>query len=224
MLIKERSLEKQVCTTITTTTLNIVLDDQFPTGTGSYIPLSTSTVLGNSGGKLKVGKSGGSGAIGCYKDFVAIAGTVYTLNFDFDKGNLAPGHSVIAEVIDLTTSTVVFTSPALTVTGSYGTYSFTAVTSGGYRLRFTRLGPPSNKSFLLDNIKITYTTSSTTTTCVTASQYRYGFNGMEKDEEVKGKGNSYTTLYRQYDSRLGRWLSLDPKTLELPWQSPYCSM
>jgi RHS repeat-associated protein len=41
--------------------------------------------------------------------------------------------------------------------------------------------------------------------------YRYGFNGMEKDDEVKGEGNSYTTEFRQYDPRLGRWLSLDPR-------------
>jgi len=33
--------------------------------------------------------------------------------------------------------------------------------------------------------------------------YRYAFNGMEKDDEVKGSGNSYTTEFRQYDSRLG---------------------
>jgi RHS repeat-associated protein len=51
------------------------------------------------------------------------------------------------------------------------------------------------------------------------SGYRYGFNGMEKDDEVKGTGNSYTTELRQYDSRLGRWLSIDPvyKARESPF-------
>ena len=29
-----------------------------------------------------------------------------------------------------------------------------------------------------------------------ATPHRFGFNGMEKDNEVKGVGNSYTTLYR----------------------------
>ncbi|MFT6783879.1 MAG: RHS repeat-associated protein, partial [Saprospiraceae bacterium] len=52
--------------------------------------------------------------------------------------------------------------------------------------------------------------------------YRYGFNGMEKDDEVKGAGNSYTTSFRQYDARLGRWLSIDPKMSA--WESPYASM
>jgi len=53
-------------------------------------------------------------------------------------------------------------------------------------------------------------------------EYRYGFNGMEKDDEVKGVGNSYTTMWRQYDPRLGRWLSLDP--VFKPFISPYNSM
>jgi RHS repeat-associated protein len=33
---------------------------------------------------------------------------------------------------------------------------------------------------------------------------------MEKDDEVKGEGNSYTTHFRQFDPRVGRWFSLDP--------------
>ena len=54
--------------------------------------------------------------------------------------------------------------------------------------------------------------------------YRYGYQGSERDDEFAGNGNSYTTLFRQLDPRLGRWLSVDPKEMELPWQSPYCSM
>jgi RHS repeat-associated protein len=54
--------------------------------------------------------------------------------------------------------------------------------------------------------------------------YRYGFNGKEKDDEVKGViGSSYTTEFRQYDSRLGRWLSLDPLMAKYPHQSPYAA-
>lgn len=53
--------------------------------------------------------------------------------------------------------------------------------------------------------------------------YRFGFNGMEKDDEVKGSGNSYTTEFRQLDPRIGRWLSLDPLMAKFPHQSPYVS-
>jgi RHS repeat-associated protein len=49
-------------------------------------------------------------------------------------------------------------------------------------------------------------------------EYRYGYQGSEKDDEMKGEGNSYTTEFRQYDPRLGRWLSPDPlASLEPAW-------
>jgi hypothetical protein len=53
------------------------------------------------------------------------------------------------------------------------------------------------------------------------ADYRFGFNGMEKDDEVlNGNGNSYTTPFRQLDVRLGgRWWSRDP--IVKPWESPY---
>jgi RHS repeat-associated protein len=54
--------------------------------------------------------------------------------------------------------------------------------------------------------------------------YRYGFNQMEKDDEWKGAGNSYTTEFRINDPRLGKWLSIDPLAHKFPWQSPYVSM
>jgi RHS repeat-associated protein len=53
--------------------------------------------------------------------------------------------------------------------------------------------------------------------------YRYGFNGMELDDEIKGSGNSYDFGARMYDSRIGRWLSLDSKAKESPYDSPYLS-
>ena len=56
---------------------------------------------------------------------------------------------------------------------------------------------------------------------VVSNGYRYGFNGMERDDNVKGAGNSYTTEFRQYDPRVGRWLSIDPLFAHFPWQSPY---
>lgn len=51
--------------------------------------------------------------------------------------------------------------------------------------------------------------------------YRFTFNGMEKDDEVKGVGNSLDFGARIYDSRLGRWLSVDPLSYKFPFASPY---
>lgn len=58
-------------------------------------------------------------------------------------------------------------------------------------------------------------------------EYRYGFNGMEIDNEIKedpttgesGVGNSYSTEFRMLDSRLGRWWSRDP--IVYANESPY---
>jgi RHS repeat-associated protein len=54
--------------------------------------------------------------------------------------------------------------------------------------------------------------------------YRFGMNGLERDDEVKGRGNSYTTEFRQYDTRLGRWLSVDPLLGRNNSKSPYSGM
>jgi RHS repeat-associated protein len=43
-----------------------------------------------------------------------------------------------------------------------------------------------------------------------SDSYKYGFNGMEKDDEISGTGNSYTAEFWQYDSRLGRRWNIDP--------------
>jgi len=46
--------------------------------------------------------------------------------------------------------------------------------------------------------------------------YRYGFNGKENDNEVKGEGNQQDYGMRIYDPRLGRFLSVDPLTKFYP--------
>jgi hypothetical protein len=57
-----------------------------------------------------------------------------------------------------------------------------------------------------------------------SDNYRYGYQGSEKDDEISGEGNNITTEFRQLDTRLLRWWSIDPKVALMPWQSPYLSM
>ncbi len=52
-------------------------------------------------------------------------------------------------------------------------------------------------------------------------KYRYGFNGKEKDNEVKGEGNQQDYGMRIYDPRLGKFLSVDPISKSFPWYTPY---
>ncbi|MFY0256267.1 RHS repeat domain-containing protein [Chitinophaga sp. 30R24] len=51
--------------------------------------------------------------------------------------------------------------------------------------------------------------------------YRYGFNGKENDNEVKGEGNQQDYGMRIYDPRIGRFLSIDPLSASYPYYSPY---
>ncbi len=58
-------------------------------------------------------------------------------------------------------------------------------------------------------------------TFTTGNKYRYGYNGQEKLDEVKGDGNTVEFKYRIDDPRIGRFLSIDPMYKSYPWNSPY---
>jgi RHS repeat-associated protein len=51
--------------------------------------------------------------------------------------------------------------------------------------------------------------------------YRYGFNGKENDNEVKGEGNQQDYGMRIYDGRIGKFLSTDPLAKKYPELSAY---
>lgn len=51
--------------------------------------------------------------------------------------------------------------------------------------------------------------------------YRYSFQGQEKDDEVKGEGNSINYKYRMHDPRIGRFFAVDPLSGDYPYYSPY---
>jgi RHS repeat-associated protein len=53
------------------------------------------------------------------------------------------------------------------------------------------------------------------------SDYRYGFQGQEEDDEIKGDGNSLNYEFRMHDPRIGRFLSRDPLSSSYPHNSPY---
>ena len=53
------------------------------------------------------------------------------------------------------------------------------------------------------------------------SNYRYGFQGQEKDDEIKGAGLSYNYKFRMHDPRIGRFFSIDPLYKEYPHNSVY---
>jgi len=54
---------------------------------------------------------------------------------------------------------------------------------------------------------------------VSSDSYRYGFNGMEKEDDISE--GDYDFGARIYNSKLCRWLSVDPKVALYPETSPY---
>jgi RHS repeat-associated protein len=54
-----------------------------------------------------------------------------------------------------------------------------------------------------------------------SESYRYGFQGQEKDDEIKGEGNSLNYTFRMHDPRIGRFFAIDPLTKSYPWYTPY---
>jgi len=54
-----------------------------------------------------------------------------------------------------------------------------------------------------------------------SDSYRYGFQGQEKDDELKGEGNSLNYTFRMHDPRIGKFFAPDPLFREFPHYTPY---
>lgn len=56
-----------------------------------------------------------------------------------------------------------------------------------------------------------------------ANESRYGYQGSEKDDEITNvDGANITTLFREGDTRLAKWLAVDPKSKA--FESPFALM
>nr|WP_315252457.1 polymorphic toxin type 43 domain-containing protein [uncultured Flavobacterium sp.] len=51
--------------------------------------------------------------------------------------------------------------------------------------------------------------------------HRYGFQGQEMDNEIKGEGNSLNYTFRMHDPRIGRFFAPDPLEKKYPNYTPY---
>lgn len=217
-----RSFSKEVCHDTTFTMVVEDLNTNFDDGTTQGWSVIGSAALSVSSGQLKVVKNGGgpvSLGMGATNSFVATTGNVYNFTITIDKGNCNPSSHVLLQLLDAN-NTVIYTQ---TLTSGVQTYStqFTANTTGAYTIRVTRINNASKCYFFIDDVLVTHEENVTQLLCEDFTGYRYGFNGYEKDNEIKGAGNEYTTEFRQYDPRLGRWLTVDPLFYKFPWQSPY---
>ncbi len=126
--------------------------------------------------------------------------------------------------------------------GASGTYNVTlTATTSTTQLLVEKAGSV-EKYFYIDNVKVEQSTptlnshlvadvvnaqyyypfgSTMKTWKAEGEDYKFGFNGKEKDNDTYGEGNAYDFGARIYDSRLGKWLSVDPLQAEYPSQGSY---
>lgn len=150
----------------------------------------------------------GSSRLGVYKEPVSMLATPATPDFNF----LIPGYRQYELSNHLGNVTTTITAQKVPL------HSGTTITG---------FAPQIVKSFDYSPFGVTRLDFDVTTRLsgdfAVAEAYRYGFNGMEKDDEVKGSGNSYDFGARMLDPRLGRFLSLDPLAREFPSETNYSS-
>ena len=192
-------------------------------------------------GRLRI-TAGSSCAFDTYRSFQVTPSVPYTVSFDLDRTDIANMNVLIYAG---PTTTVGSASLLTTITNPANgtiTYTFTPATTPttqNYVFVYFKKLSTENKTFFIDNLQIQSAASCPYAAVVVMTSdyypygyqmqgrhtndpnYRFGYNGMEKDKEMHGEGNSYTTEFRQYDPRLGRWLSLDPLKAKYPWTSPY---
>lgn len=223
------------CVVYTINTLFTVFSDNF-TGTTvnlttapspatlQYYELNASTNASIGSGVMKIAGTGNPRGIA--KKFSVINGKSYHVTFKHFRNTCTSSTGVtytwriVNDITNAVVATYTFT-PGASWASVTQNNAFTATVTGTYRIEFLRSGNTTNCEFQLDDIAITYNDNVNHTVCIAETNYRFGFNGKEKDNEVSGEGNHYDYGFRVYDPRLGRFLSVDPLCKSFPWYTPY---
>ncbi len=188
---------------------NIIINTTYNEGTDGWVPAS-GTTLGNSLGRLQflTYSATAQSAQKVYAGLLTI-GKKYRVSFDF--------------IIDgITTATYTVTNGSTNVGTKLQSITtrevveFTA-TSTNLTLMITLSAGNYGRLAHIDNLEVAEIAE-------IGEGYRFGFNGMEKDNDTYGEGNALDFGARIYDSRLGRWLSLDRLMSKYPFVNPYNGM
>jgi RHS repeat-associated protein len=212
-----RNLALAPCSTTVSNVTNTVVNEVFTGNTGSFSAIS-STLSGTTN-VLVMTKTGSPANYGASRTFTHINGVVYNVSFTLGLGTCS-GQTITVKVKDPSSGTI--TTQTYTTAGSKS-FSFTATANGTGSIEFTCPGTVGTcTKFDIDNVLITYGSQSVGKACGGGiDSYMFGFNGMEKTNEVYGEGNEYTSDFRQYDPRIARWTSIDPVSKE--FESSYAA-
>jgi len=155
-----------------------------------------------------------NGTHGANRFFAVATGASHTLSIKVDKGTASTVNIVIFYNCPSMTSNAGSPSVAYSAVNGINTFNFTS-TTGYVFIQVRQTG-----TYYFDDVSIV--NNAAVGTVVHDMVHRYGFNGMERDDELKGSGNSYDFGARMVDPRLGRWLTIDPQAIKYPGLSPYC--
>ena len=143
--------------------------------------------------------------------FATIPNEPYTVTLDIDLGTTT---GLALAVYSVTPYAGIPGSPIWTSSGTK-TFTFTA-TSSQTRIKILKVYQPSTTYFYIDNVKVEGPQQ------VFAGNYRFGFNGKENDNEVHGATGTFQDYgKRAYDTRVGRFFSVDPISAQYPMLTPY---
>jgi RHS repeat-associated protein len=160
-----------------------------------------------------------------FKRNITLAAKKYTFSFFMDKGleDLNDKEYFSVDILNSSNAIVYTYTTKVNATGYYN-FDYSATTAGTYTWRFRRIslnGRSSNGTAYFDDFKVSYNTQQSQQVCSAPKNYRFGFNGVERENDMYGSSNAYEFKYRMYDARIGKFLSVDPLTKSYPWNSSY---
>jgi hypothetical protein len=199
--------------------------------------VATNTVIDYTTSAMKITRNTGSSGttFSATKSLNLLQGQLYKVTFDVTSLAMSGASLNIAfENDDNSTLFLDYNSPlSNTSTGSY-TFYVTPKTNR-CNVLYNILNPSIvNFTCSVDNFKVEYVGISLQPLYVSAINamydyyafgspmpkrqytgvdYRYGFNGQEKDDEITGSGNINTAEFWEYDTRLGRRWNTDPEPM-----------
>ncbi|MNJ86436.1 Ycf48-like protein [compost metagenome] len=138
-------------------------------------------------------------------------------NYEYDLSYTQSENNSVTFTVEQSINGLTWTS-LMSTTSTNGTHTRTFTPAHPYvRIRYN-----AGAAFSVANMSLVGTSQSAVVTVRPGrSGYRYSFQGQERDDEVKGAGNSINFEYRMHDPRIGRFFSIDPVSEKFPWNSSY---
>ncbi|MBL0911686.1 MAG: hypothetical protein IBJ09_04880, partial [Bacteroidia bacterium] len=184
-------------------------------GWGRYSAATLSVVT--SGGSQMLEVTSSNPTHGTHKDFAVTPGQTYTLSMNVDIGTAGSVNIIVWQFVTTSSLSLMTPVPYLNM-ASNGTYTVTITpTMPNIRIQM-RNGTSGTKTFRLDNI---FLRTAGRDLVADKSTYRYGYQGQERDDALKGPGNSLNFGFRMHDPRIGRFFVADPLEAKYPYNSPY---